>query len=206
MPRIGSIILAAGGSTRMGKPKQLLDLRGSALVCNAVRAAQEGGCDAVCVVTGHAREGVESALAGLRPQIVHNEHWQRGMGSSIRLGVSAIQPASAVILLTCDQPAVDSTVIRSLIERYEQSGRSIVASYYADTLGVPALFDQSCFAELHQLPDDRGAKSVIHADSMRVAFHDFPAGALDLDSPQDLCAWHNAAHTHPHERAAAISH
>ncbi len=193
MPRIGGIILAAGGSTRMGTPKQLLNLQGSSLVCNAVRAAQEGGCDLVCVVTGHAREAVECAVAALRPQFVHNEHWQRGMGSSIRLGLSAIQPVSAAILIACDQPAVNSTVIRSLIERHAQTGRSIVASYYADTLGIPALFDASCFAELQQLPDDRGAKSVIHADSMRVAFHDFPSGALDLDSPEDVRAWCSAA-------------
>lgn len=189
MPRIGGIILAAGGSTRMGQPKQLLELHGAPLVHNAVRAAQEGGCDVVCVVTGHAREAVERAVAALHPQLVHNEHWQRGMGGSIRLGVSAIQPVSALILLTCDQPAVNSTVVRSLIEQYDQTGRSLVASHYADTLGIPALFDQSCFAELNDLPDDRGAKPVIQAAPQRVASFDFPAGAFDLDSPEDVRAW-----------------
>ncbi len=189
MSRIGGIILAAGGSTRMGQPKQLLQVHGAALVCHAVRAAQDGGCDVVCVVTGHAHEGVESAVAALRPQLVHNKHWQRGMGTSIRLGVSALQPVSAIILLTCDQPAVTATVIRSLINQHVQSGLPIVASRYANTLGIPALFGQSCFAELNALPDDRGAKSVIQADLTRVAPFDFPAGALDLDSPADVRAW-----------------
>lgn len=173
----------------MGQPKQLLDLHGKALVHNAVLAAQEGGCHVVCVVTGHAREAVESAVAELRPQLVHNEHWERGMGSSVRLGLIAIQPVSAIILLACDQPAVNSTVIRSLIEKYHQTGLPVVASRYADTLGIPALFDQSCFAELNDLPDDRGAKSVIQVEPKRVATFDFPAGALDLDTPEDVRAW-----------------
>jgi molybdenum cofactor cytidylyltransferase len=193
MPRIGGIILAAGGSTRMGEPKQLLSLQGSALVCNAVQAAQQGGCDVVCVVTCHAQREVESTVAALHPLLAHNEEWQRGMGTSIRLGVSSIQPVSAIILLACDQPAVNSTVIRSLIEHYHRTGLPIVASRYANTLGIPALFDQSCFPELNNLPDDRGAKPVIQADPTRVSSFDFPAGAIDLDSPEDVTAWKSAA-------------
>ena len=97
MRRIGGIVLAAGGSTRLGEPKQLLEFDGETLVHAAVRAAQEGGCDVVCVVTGHASTAVENAVADLRPLLVHNEDWQRGMGSSIRLGLNIIQPASAVV-------------------------------------------------------------------------------------------------------------
>ena len=189
MRRIGGIILAAGGSTRMGAPKQLLEFHGESLVHAAVRAAHEGGCDVVCVVTGHAREAVENAVADLTPLLVHNENWQRGVGSSVRLGVSAVQPASAIILLACDQPAVNGDTIRSLVERHRQSDRPIVASQYSGTLGVPALFDQSCFAELHALPDDRGAKSVIQADPARVNAFDFPGGTFDLDSQDDVRAW-----------------
>ena len=77
MRRIGGIILAAGGSTRMGEPKQLLEFHGESLEHAAVRAAQEGGCAVVCVVTGHAREVVENAVADLRLLLVHNERWQR---------------------------------------------------------------------------------------------------------------------------------
>src|SRR6187549_3731917 len=108
MRRIGGIVLAAGGSTRMGEPKQLLELDGESLVHAAVRAAYEGGCDSVCVVTGDSRVAVESSVADLQPILIHNERWQRGMGSSVQLGVSAVASASAVILLACDQPAVDA--------------------------------------------------------------------------------------------------
>ncbi|WP_395739201.1 NTP transferase domain-containing protein [Prosthecobacter sp.] len=193
MHRIGGIVLAAGGSTRMGQPKQLLAPNGIPLVCAAVHAAQHGGCDVVCVVTGNAASEVESAVALLHPQIVHNEHWQRGMGSSIRLGLQALDSLSAVVVLACDQPAVTAEVIRALIERYQQTGQPVVASAYAQTLGIPALFDSSCFPELINLPDDRGAKSVIHTAPARVASIQFPAGAIDLDSPDDVTAWQNSS-------------
>jgi len=194
MHSIGGVVLAAGGSSRMGEPKQLIEFQGESLVHSAVRAALEGGCDVVCVVTGHAREAVTHAVVDLRPVLVHNEHWQRGMGSSVRLGLNAIEPVSAVILLACDQPAVNGAAIRSLIERHNQTGQRIVASHYSSTLGIPALFDQSCFAELHSLPDDRGAKTVIQLDPSRVATFPFPAGALDLDCPDDVRAW-QSSHT-----------
>ncbi|QIF05909.1 nucleotidyltransferase family protein [Roseimicrobium sp. ORNL1] len=189
MHRIGGIVLAAGGSTRLGSPKQLLRLQGESLVRTAVKAAQQGGCDLVCVVTGHAREAVEKELTHARPLLVHNEKWGRGMGSSIRLGVTAVQPASAVILLACDQPAVDAQVVRSLIAEHYRTGQAIVASQYSGTCGIPVLFDESCFPELANLADDRGAKSIIEADMGRVAHLAFPEGALDLDSPADLEAW-----------------
>ena len=196
MHRIGGIILAAGASTRMGEPKQLIELHGSALVCHAVRAAQDGGCDVVCVVTGHEREAVVAAVAPLHPMLAHNKDWHLGMGTSIRLGLSAIQPVSAVVLIACDQPLVDSTVIRALIDQHTQTGQPIVASYYAETWGIPALFDHTCFVELQNVPDERGAKAVIQANPARVASYDFPAGALDLDTPGDVEAWRLAEKMH----------
>ena len=189
MPGIGGIILAAGGSTRLGEPKQLLAFHGETLVHAAVRAALEGGCDKVCVVTGHEREAVEEAVAGLHPLLAHNHDWRRGIGSSIRTGLAAVLPVSAVVVLLCDQPAVSSELIRSLIGQHAQTGRAIAACHYAGTHGIPALFDASCFAELEALPDDRGAKAVIEADPGRVALVDFAAAAIDIDSPGDLRAW-----------------
>ena len=194
MRRIAGIILAAGGSTRLGEPKQLIRLNDETLVHAAVRAAQEGGCDAVCVVTGNAQAEVENAVADLHPILAHNKEWQRGMGSSVRAGLSAAGPASAIVLLACDQPAVDGKVVRSLIERYDQTAKAVVASHYSGTLGIPALFAHSCFAELRALADDRGAKAVIQADPARVASFEFSEGALDLDSPYDLRGWRMRAH------------
>lgn len=198
MRRIGGIVLAAGGSTRLGEPKQLLEFDGECLVHAAVRAAQEGGCETVWVVTGHARELIEGAVADLHPLLVHNEHWQRGMGSSAKAGLRAIGPVSAVVLLACDQPAVNGQIIRSLLTQYDRTRSAIVASRYLDTLGIPTLFDESCFGELQRLPDDRGAKAVIQAIPARVSFVDFPGGAADLDTPAQVRAWRHGGSAHAH--------
>ena len=189
MHNVGGIILAAGGSTRFGQPKQLVEFEGETLVHAAVRAAQAGGCDRVCVVTGRAREDVEAAVADLRPIFVHNESWARGMGSSVRLGGLALQDASACVLLACDQPAVDAKVVRSLIELHDRTGCAIAASHYSETLGIPALFHASLFCELQNLPDARGAKALIEINLARVMQLEFPLGALDIDSQDDLRAW-----------------
>jgi hypothetical protein len=78
---------AAGSSSRLGQSKQLLDFNGETLVRSAVRAAIDGGCEIVCVVTGAEREAVKKAVADFHPLVLHNEEWRRGMGSSIRSGV-----------------------------------------------------------------------------------------------------------------------
>ena len=190
MGRIAAVILAAGASTRLGEPKQLLRVNGEALVHAAVRSAKDGGCDMVCVVTGDGDDWVKDAVADLCPLIVHNDDWGRGLGTSIRTGVQAIAGfASGVVLLACDQPAVDANVVRSLVKLHHQTTRQIVASRYAGTAGIPALFERSCFPELRALPDQYGAKSIIEVDPDRVAYFDFPEAAFDLDSPADVEAW-----------------
>jgi molybdenum cofactor cytidylyltransferase len=192
MANIGAIILAAGGSSRLGEAKQLLTFPdGETLVHSAVRAAKEGGCKIVCVVTGETDERVVQAVADLHPIVVRNEKWSRGIGSSIRLGVQQLAGSelSAIVLLACDQLALDAAIVRALIARHEETGKAIVASHYGDTLGIPALFDRSCLGDLQRLPDDKGAKSLIKADAERVALIEFPEGALDLDSPADVRTW-----------------
>ena len=120
---------------------------------------------------------------------VQNQKWQRGIGSSIRCGIEALTNSSpdiaASVLLLCDQPAVDARVIQSLIALRETTGKSIVASSYADTLGVPALFTRSVFEELLLLDDKAGAKSIVLRSRERVASFSFPKGQIDIDSWED---------------------
>jgi molybdenum cofactor cytidylyltransferase len=197
MNEVGAIVLAAGSSSRLGQPKQLLEFNGEALVHSGVRAAVEGGCEIVCVVTGAERETVERAIADFHPLLVHNGEWARGVGSSIRVGVQRLCDCAAVVLLTCDQPAVDAGIIESLIEQHRKTGRPVVASHYADTLGIPALFHRSLFPELERLPDTTGAKGLIEMDPGRVAKIEFPEGAIDIDSPGDLQAWQRTRRGQP---------
>jgi molybdenum cofactor cytidylyltransferase len=189
MGRVGAVVLAAGNSRRLRKPKQLLEFNGETLVHSAVRAALEGGCEIVCVVTGAERETLKTAVADLHPLLIHNNEWQRGMGGSIRLGVQRLCDCSALVLLACDQPALNASIIRALIRTHEETGRPIVASRYAETLGTPALFSCDCFEELLRLPDNHGAKQLIAADPSRVASIEFADGEVDIDTPEDLQKW-----------------
>ncbi|MGA7275703.1 MAG: nucleotidyltransferase family protein, partial [Candidatus Udaeobacter sp.] len=141
----GAVIVAAGGSSRLGQPKQLLRFRGKSLVQHIVAAARQAGCSPVIVVIGSDSEKVTGELRSTNAVIVENENWQRGIGSSIRAGVQGLidyaPEIDAIILLVCDQPGVNADTIRNLIKLREEMKKRIVASRYADTLGVPALFD-----------------------------------------------------------------
>jgi molybdenum cofactor cytidylyltransferase len=201
MRKIGAVVLAAGGSSRLGEAKQLLKLRGETLVRHAARAASEAGCDPVLVVIGENRDAMACAL-GIRdsripsspgrgetagPVLIENVEWRRGMGTSIRSGLEQLpRDVAAVVLLTCDQPFVNASILRQLILAWEETGKPIVASSYANTLGVPALFDRSCFEALLQLPDDSGAKTLIASRPADVCPVAFEQGAVDIDTPEDF--------------------
>ena len=147
--KIGAVILAAGGSSRFGQSKQLIPFGGKSLVRRIVDAACEAGCAPVVVVIASEDGKLHRELDRAGVMIVQNHQWERGIGSSIRCGIEALSNSSpdveASVLLVCDQPAVDARVIQRLIALRETTGKTIVASSYADTLGVPALFTRSVF-------------------------------------------------------------
>jgi molybdenum cofactor cytidylyltransferase len=190
MRNVGAIILAAGDSSRFGQAKQLLSFQGESLVRRAVRTAIEAGCACVTVVVGDARDRIETELRETPAVIVENPEWQRGLGTSIRCGLRhllSLRPEiDAVVLLACDQPFADASVITSLIAQRENSHKPIVACSYANTLGIPALFDRACFESLLALPDDSGAKALIASRSADVAQIEFEKGAIDIDTPADF--------------------
>lgn len=190
MRSVGAVILAAGGSSRLGQPKQLLSFQSESLLRRAVRSALEAGCACVTVVAGADRDRIEIELCGTPAVVVENVVWQRGLGTSVRCGLRhllSLRPEiDAVVLLACDQPFLEASVIASLITQQENSGKAIVASSYASTLGIPALFHRSCFEALLALPDDSGAKMMIESRSADVAQIDFEKGAVDIDTPGDL--------------------
>jgi molybdenum cofactor cytidylyltransferase len=190
MRNVGAIILAAGGSSRFGQAKQLLFFQGESFVRRTVRSAVEAGCVCVAVVVGDARARIETELRETPALIVENPEWQRGLGTSIRCGLRyqlGAQPElDAVLLLACDQPFVDAHVITALIALWESSRKEIVACSYANTVGVPALFDRACFESLLRLPDGSGAKVLIESRSRDVAQMEFAKGAIDIDTPADF--------------------
>ena len=187
--KIGAVILAAGGSSRFGQSKQLIPFGGKSLVRRIVDAACEAGCAPVVVVIASEDGKLHRELDRAGVMIVQNHQWERGIGSSIRCGIEALINSSpdveASVLLVCDQPAVDARLIQRLIALRETTGKTIVASSYADTLGVPALFTRSVFQELLSLDDKAGAKSIVLRNRERVASLSFPEGEIDIDTWED---------------------
>ena len=151
------------------------------------------------VVIGSDSERVTRDLEETTAITIENKGWKRGIGSSVRVGVQGAidhtPDVNAIVLLVCDQPGVNADTIRNLITLREQTNKDIVASSYANTLGVPALFDRSFFQELRSLADQDGAKSIILRNHEHVAQFKFPEGAVDIDTPED---WEKLdEHRHP---------
>ncbi len=196
--KIGAVILAAGGSSRFGEPKQLIPFRGKSLVRHIIDEACEAGCSPVVVVIGSEGEKLHRELDRTNVITAQNHQWKRGIGSSIRCGIQALinnaPDVEASVLLVCDQPAVDARVIERLIALRETTGKSIVASSYADTLGVPALFDRSLFPELLSLGDKAGAKSIISRNRNRVEEFAFSQGEVDIDTWEDWAKLDRRSH------------
>ncbi|HEX4638339.1 MAG TPA: nucleotidyltransferase family protein [Chthoniobacterales bacterium] len=188
---VGAIILAAGASTRMGgAPKQLLQFGGETLLRRAALVALEASCRPVIVVTGANAAAARDSLHGLDVCKIDNQQWQSGMSSSLRTGIDelmAVNPeASAAIIMLCDQPLVTSELIRGLISAHRETNCSIVASRYANSYGVPALFARSHFAELRELKGDEGAKAIIKRHFAQAHLLPFPNGEIDIDTPADF--------------------
>ena len=187
MRNIGAVVLAAGGSTRLGQAKQLLTFRGETLIKRVARIAAEAGCDPIVIVAGEIGDAIRQEVGTTGARVIENANWQRGLGTSIRQGLGEIaRSVDAVVLLTCDQPFVDRGVVADLISAQEETGKPIVASSYANTLGVPALFDRSCFKALLGLPDDSGAKKLLEEKPGDVASIAFEDGAIDIDTAEDF--------------------
>jgi molybdenum cofactor cytidylyltransferase len=187
--KVAAVVLAAGNSSRFGQPKQLAIFHGEPFVRRVVTAANDAGCAPIVVVVGAEAAQVTSVLAGLSVSIAEHPNWPNGLGSSIAAGaehaVNITADLDAIILLTCDQPFVNAAALRQLIQLHLETGKPIVASAYAETFGVPALFDRSCFADLSQLTGDSGAKAIIFRRRHDVEPYDFPAAAIDIDAAAD---------------------
>jgi molybdenum cofactor cytidylyltransferase len=182
------VILAAGGSSRLGRPKQLLPWQGKNLLQHAVQTALEISTQPVVVTGAHADQLVAAIDAG-QVQVVFNSEWEQGIASSIRCGLQALlnrtPTPEQVIFMVCDQPFVTSGLLLDLINEQQKSGKAIVASAYAGTLGIPALFEKSMFPQLLDLQGDTGAKKLILQNATEVAAVNFQAGNIDVDTMEE---------------------
>jgi len=190
MKRVVAIILAAGSSSRLGQPKQLLMVDGEALLQRGIRIAREAGAEPVFVVLGAHRESIEKSIDFGTAAIVVNERWEDGIGSSVRAGVEAVRSGvsddAGVLFLTCDQPRVTVRHLRQMMDRFSDSPEAAVASVYAGARGIPAIFPLAAFAELCALQGDKGARGLLLNSPWPVIEVSLEGGEIDIDRPEDL--------------------
>lgn len=183
------VILAAGQSSRMGQPKQLLKYQNKTLLQHAIDTAKQSSVQSIIVVLGSNADIIlpETDVFGI--QVVKNDDWQTGMASTIGCGIQTLRTQNtdvdAVILMVCDQPFATSDLLNSLIEKQKETGKSIIASQYGGTIGTPALFQKQFFTELMELKGDSGAKKVMMQDKDLLATVPFSKGSIDIDTIDD---------------------
>lgn len=187
--KTGVIILAAGSSSRLGRPKQLIVFQEKKLIQKAIEEAEKSKPDSLVLVLGWSPELIKTGFDSVKIPFVINENWEEGMASSMQAGLRFLLEKGhpdQVILMLVDQPFVDADLLNSLILEKEKSGKGIVACNYSDTLGVPAIFDRAYFEVMLSLKGSEGAKKVILKNKADVFTVDFPLGAVDLDTKEDL--------------------
>jgi len=187
-PKVAAVVLAAGGSTRMGSPKQLLMVRGRPMLRRVSEAVCAIGLEQVVVVVGAHRDSVMKALDGLAVTAVVNEDWFCGLSSSLRAGIGALRPeVQAALVVLADQPALTPELLSALVDRYRATGAPIVAPVHKGKRGNPVLFDRALFPELMAVEGDRGGRILLlrHEQELETIETKDPAVLMDVDSWQD---------------------
>jgi molybdenum cofactor cytidylyltransferase len=188
---VAAIIVAAGSSSRLGQPKQLILIDGEPLLQRAVRCAEKAGASPVFVVLGAHRELIESSIDFGTAKIAVNNAWEEGLASSIRTGVTAAQAeapaAEGLLLMTCDQPRVTAEHLHRLIlMSYAQSAPTAIASTYGGTRGIPAIFPRQATSDLLALRGDKGARALLAKPPWPVISIPLAGGEIDIDRAEDL--------------------
>ncbi|MCF3651195.1 nucleotidyltransferase family protein [Synoicihabitans lomoniglobus] len=186
------VILAAGGSRRLGQPKQLVTIDGRALIIHTVETALAvPDLWPVVVVLGGAADRVRPLLAKYPVLVTDNPAWEEGVASSLRAGLTTVNEFSrqigSVLFTLCDQPALSSPALQALWAVRRQTGKSVVAASYGGHPGAPALIDRKHFGALAHLTGDEGARRLIKSlPPDQLGLVERPELALDIDTPEDL--------------------
>ncbi len=183
------LLLAAGSSSRMGQPKMLLDFNGKTLLQHIIDEVKQLNDVSLLVVTGCYHHLLKEILQAQQIPFVQNQQWEEGMGTSIHKGMLYLQEhysdADNVMVLVCDQPYISSSLLQAMIDAKQSTGKGITACSYNDITGTPVLFDKKYFNQLAMLHGSYGAKKMMQQFSDDIYPVSFPAGAIDIDTPDD---------------------
>ena len=188
---IAALLLAAGESIRMGRPKMTLPLgEGRTLISHMVGLFVEGGSDQVLVVTGGDRDAVETALKGSPVRLVPNPDFQLGgMISSIKAGLQVLQDsdAEAVAITPADLPRLNASTIQALFEEWHRTGGVILAPSYMDRRGHPILIDREVWSDILALPEGKTLRDYLRVQAKDIEYLGVndPGVIQDLDTPED---------------------
>jgi molybdenum cofactor cytidylyltransferase len=188
---VAAIVLAAGESSRMGRPKPLLPLNGDTFLGHLLKEIDASTARSTLVVLGHEPENVLRALPSVEPISVVNPNYSLGQLSSFQLGLKHAPDADAVLLCLADHPLVTSKVIDAVIGAFESKGNPIVIPTFEGRRGHPTLFARPLFNELATAPLDQGARVVVwaHADEVIEVETGEEGIVADIDTPEQYEAW-----------------
>lgn len=188
---IAAMVLAAGTSSRMGRPKQTVRVGGVPMLERVLKNYRESRVERVVVVIGGHADEVRSAVSFRDEVVVANPRFAEGMSSSLRLGIRHVGDADAAIIALGDQPFVRTSTINRIVSAYESWGARIVVPTYRGDRGNPVLFDRALFPQLGRIRGDVGAKSVVQRNAKDVLEVEVRDGGIlaDIDTPSDLEQW-----------------
>jgi molybdenum cofactor cytidylyltransferase len=201
MKNTGMLILAAGSSSRLGRPKQLLPYQGKTLLQHITDEAIKADLASIILITGAHAEQVSAPIHQKEIKIIYNDQWQQGMASGIVAGLSNLVQLKvdieSIIIAVCDQPFLTAELLQELVKMKTDSGKGIVACSYSNTIGTPVLFDHHYFDALMQLKGDEGAKKLVKHNANDLATIPFPKGDMDIDTEEDYALFRTTASINP---------
>ncbi|MFN4762254.1 nucleotidyltransferase family protein [Gillisia sp. Q332] len=188
--KIGVIILAAGASSRLGYPKQLVEFKGISLLQHSIDVAESLEFDVKILVLGAKEDEINKKINSRNFELVINENWEEGMSTSIRKGISEAlrieRELEHILMLLSDQPFVNKEKIQELIRVQLNNNKQATFSEYAGDVGVPAIFSREIFSELKKLKGDQGAKKLIYKNDFQFGTVHFENGNFDVDTTADV--------------------
>lgn len=189
--RLAAILLAAGPSSRLGYPKQLVKVEGEALVRRTARILLGLEPEVLFVICGHESEKIGSELGGLNLKTIYNHDWKKGMGGSIVAGARALpEGMDGILVMVCDQWRLEAGEMRSMVDAWCSNPNRIRVANWKEgaalVSGPPVIFPGHLLRDLRAMDKHRGARQLIDSNMEIVDFAEVPSAAWDLDRPEDL--------------------